>query len=298
MRRLAPPEQCIACGAKPRSTLRLPNDCRLLRCPDCGLGWWNWPDFEPAELYGQAYFQSVESSQGYDDYAALEPGLRRTARARLSRICSLVPQACTAKPRLLDVGCGTGVFLDEAARQGWQVEGLEVSPYASAEARRRNLRVQTGAIEDAPFPAAFYDCITLWDVLEHLRDPAGVLARVSAALRPRGVLALSTGDVSSLCAWFSGRHWHLFSLPEHLFFFSPTSLRRLLGRAGLRVARVTREVYWAPLSYVRERLAKTFGRSRPTRRLVFDGCLLPASLFDVIGVYAVRRSASAAAAEI
>lgn len=296
MTRWGPPAVCIACGAGPRRTLRLSNGKFLLQCPACGLGWWDWTEFEPTELYGQTYFQSGESGVGYGDYAALEPGLRRTARARLGRIELLCKRASGRDAEccglhLLDIGCGTGVFLDEAARRDWNVAGLEVSPYAGAVARRRNVRVQTTAIEDAQLSPAAYDCITLWDVIEHLRDPAGVLARASAALRPGGVLALSTGDLSSACAQLSGRRWHLFNLPEHLFFFSPASLRALLGLAGLRLARVTREVYWAPLGYACQRLAKMFARPGLARRLAGDACVLPLTLFDVIGVYAVRRTA-------
>ena len=261
------------------------------------MGWWEWPDFSPAELYAETYFQSAESSNGYNDYAALGPGLRRTARARLRRIQSLAPPlGATGARRLLDIGCGTGVFLDETARAGWEVEGLEVSAYASAAARGRNLRVQTAAIEGATFPAASYDCITMWDVIEHLRDPAGVLARASSALRPGGVLALSTGDLTSVVARLSDRRWHLLNLPEHLFFFSPASLRALLSRAGLRLVRITREVYWAPLGYVRERLAKMFGRTTLGRRLALDDWVLPATLLDVIGVYAIRPAARRARA--
>jgi SAM-dependent methyltransferase len=294
MTQLAPPKLCIACGIPPRRSFRLSNGSFLLRCPACGLGWWEWPDFNPAELYDETYFQSAESGDGYNDYAALEPGLRRTARARLRRIQSLVPRAHAAGPRrLLDIGCGTGVFLDEAVLDVWDAEGLEVSEYASAAARRRHLRVQTAAMEFAAFPAAFYDCITMWDVIEHLRDPAGVLARASSALRPGGVLALSTGDLMSVVARLSGRRWHLFNLPEHLFFFSPASLRALLGRAGLRLVRVTREVYWAPLGYVRERLAKMFGPTTLGRRLPLDNWVLPATLLDVIGVYAIRPAPGA-----
>ena len=296
MTRLTPPKACIACGTQPRRSLRLTNEHALLRCPKCGLGWWEWADFEPAELYGQGYFQSAECCQGYNDYAALEPGLRRTARDRLERIDSVGPgwdQSNVTRParRLLDIGCGTGVFLDEAVQFGWEVEGLEVSEYAANVARRRNLRVQSGAIETANFAAASYDCITLWDVIEHLRDPAGVLASAAAALRPGGVLALSTGDLNATVARLSGRRWHLFTLPEHLFFFTTASLRALLARVGLTVARVTREVYWAPLGYLVERLAKMFGRPAPPSCQALNGIILPATLFDVIGIYAVRRAA-------
>lgn len=294
----AAPPRCIACDRPPRRTLRLAGGHTLLRCPACGLGWWNWPPLDAAAFYDRAYFQSPRVARGYDDYAALEPGLRRTARGRLRRIAQLLGRRpAAAPPRLLDIGCGTGAFLEEARRGGWQVAGREVSPYAAEQARRRGLDVACGPIEGQGLPPATYDCITFWDVLEHLRDPAGVLRAAGRALRPGGVLALSTGDVTSLCARLCGRRWHLFTLPEHLFFFSPRSLRLLLNAAGCALRHVLREVNWVPVGYLAERLAKSglpmagglraALRSGPLRR--WGARAVPATLADVLGVYAVRR---------
>ena len=257
------------------------------------MAWWPWPAFDPAAFYDRDYFQSMGAAKGYADYASLEPGLRRTARARLRRIERLIgaDAAPLPPPRLLEIGCGVGVFLDEARRRGWEATGLEVSAYAAGAARRRGLDVQCAAIEDAALEHGRYDCVSLWDVIEHLRDPCAALARAADALRPGGVLALSTGDVTSLCARLSGPRWHLFNLPEHLFFFSPGSLRRMLAAAGCRLHRVTREVYWAPLSYLAQRAEKTLGPVRMARRLSARAARwpLPATLFDVLGVYALRR---------
>src|SRR5262249_52589140 len=163
----------------------------------------------------------------------------RTSRCRLERIAGLSSTLISNSGRaqfLLDVGCGHGYFLDEARAAGWRVHGLEVSPYATQQARKRGLAGQCRPIEQvtlAPrgrtpvlseLPTAAFDCITMWDVIEHLRDPAGTIKTLAGALRPGGVLALSTGDLTSLCARLCGRNWHLLNLPEHLFFFSPRCL--------------------------------------------------------------------------
>lgn len=309
------PQVCPACGVPParpscsvRAGLpRLPGGQELLRCPLCGLGWWSWPQFDPSGFYDRSYFQSCTASssgaegsgeqcrwqpKGYDDYAALEPAARITARARLRRIGRVLGGHLPAVGacRLFEIGCGTGVFLDEARRAGWQVSGLEVSEYAAGEAVARGLEVVCQAVEDWSPPGAVFDCVALWDVLEHLRDPAGTLMRAAGSLRAGGVLAITTGDLSSLCARLSGARWHLFTLPEHLFFFTPTALRRLLSRAGCRIVRVTRETYWAPLSYLLERLSKSLGAAkRPAAPAWMTQVPIPANLLDVLGVYARRR---------
>jgi len=294
--RLEPPGACPACGADPRPGVRLEGAVQLRQCPRCLLAWWDWSAFDPAQFYDVDYFQSAFQPKGYDDYAGLEEGLARTARARLRRLARW-GGGWSARRRLLEIGCGTGVFLDAARRAGWQTEGIEVSLYAAEAARRRGHVVSCQAAELVDLPAAAYDCVAMWDVLEHVRDPAGVLRRAAAALRPGGVLALSTGDVTSLCARLSGRRWHLYNLPEHLFFFSPTALRLLLSRAGCRVVRIAREVNWVPVGYLLERLRKSLLRpapSRPRRVERRSGArfrpfqVVPATLGDVLGVYALR----------
>ena len=283
------PQTCPACDAVPRPSITLRQGVRLLECPVCCLRWWPWPPFDPSAFYDQNYFQSDQDQKGYSDYSALEPGVRRTARARLQRIGRLLAGQ-RPECRILDLGCGTGCFLDEARRAGWSVEGVEVSEYAARQARERDLNVRCAPLEDLILPAQTYDCVTLWDVIEHVRDPRGVIAATAAALRPGGVLALSTGDVTSWCARLSGRRWHLYTLPEHLFFFSPNSLRRLIRAAGCEPVRTVDEVNWVPVRYIVERLGKTLLGRSATMTSAWSRWLVPATLFDVLGIYARKSS--------
>lgn len=285
---LAAPVACPVCGRPPRRSHRLRNGHVLLQCPRCLLGWWDWPPFDPREFYDESYFQSPDAPKGYADYASLEAGICRTARARLKRIGRLLRADRSRPRRLLEIGCGTGLFLEEAARAGWSCEGIEASAYAVGRARERRLRVTHGAVEGQAIPRGEFDCIALWDVIEHIRDPAGAIRSAAGGLRPGGVLALSTGDVTSLCARISGAAWHLFNLPEHLFFFSPGSLNRLVTQAGLRTAQLSREANWVPVSYLIERLVKPLGGRAP-RALSGGAWVVPATLLDVLGLYAVRE---------
>ncbi|MEP0845231.1 MAG: class I SAM-dependent methyltransferase [Phycisphaerae bacterium] len=282
------PLVCPVCSAAPRRTIRLPNGEDLLRCPRCGLGWWPWPAFDPGAFYDRDYFQSESSAKGYCDYASMEAGVRRTATTRLRRIARLAAAPRGAARRLFEIGCGTGVFLDEARRAGWQAEGLEVSRFAADVARGRGLPVTCAPAEHCGIEVGAYDCVALWDVVEHLRDPVRTLRTAAAGLRPGGVLALSTGDLSSLCARLSGCHWHLYNLPEHLYFFTPLALRRTIAQAGCRVCRVVREINWCPLRYIVERLEKKLLGRLPLGALRRARLVVPATLLDVVGVYATR----------
>lgn len=111
----------------------------------------------------------------------------------------------------------------------------------------------TGELGDTPFPPESFDAVTLWDVVEHVRDPAEALRAVRRLLRPGGTLALSTPNLRGLFPRLSqpvGRvtgYWTHPEPPAHLFQFSQATLSRLLERTGFRVVEVLHER--TPLKY-------------------------------------------------
>lgn len=246
---------------------------------------------EPGAFYDKAYFVGTDANapKGYDDYFSLATAMERTHAQRLRRLRRLVPAART----LLDVGCGPGFFVRAASDAGLDARGLEVSAFAAQYGRDRlGQDVVTGPIDAASLAQAGgpFDLITLWDAIEHLPAPDEALQLLAARLRPDGILALSTGDIGSLAARACGRRWHLFNLPEHLWFFTVPSLSHVLRRAGLDVVRVEREIGWYTLQYLFDRLLHSLGRA-PIRlpAAVFNRLAVPVSLFDIVTVYA-RKS--------
>ncbi|MCC6642138.1 MAG: class I SAM-dependent methyltransferase, partial [Deltaproteobacteria bacterium] len=258
----------------------------VLQCSACALAFWLPAEhFDPSRIYDADYFASDAAAHGYDDYAALEPALRATFRRRVARL--RLPSGA----RLLDVGAAYGYAASEAQRAGLRVAAVELSREAAA--RAAGLvpgRVARASADRLPFSTGSFDAVTLWDVLEHLPDPHGAVAEIARCLRPGGRLALTTGDVGSLAARVSGARWHLYTLPEHLFFYSRESLRRLLGAHGLRVEQLRAEGALYPLGYLVERLRKTLFGGAGSTPVRFPGArvVLPVNLFDVLTVVAVR----------
>ena len=143
-----------------------------------------------------------------------------------------------AAGRLFDVGAAAGFFMDEARRAGWDVHGADISPTMSAYGRDRlglDLRTATFDAVDVTGP---FDCVTMWDYIEHATDPLGDLRHAHDLLRGGGILALSTGDVRSLVGRASGSRWHLLTPRHHNFFFAAANLRLACERAGFEVLSV------------------------------------------------------------
>lgn len=133
--------------------------------------------------------------------------------------------------RLLDVGCGNGVFLFRARDAGWQVEGLEPDLAAAAAARRSGLAVTDGTLETFA-PTGQFDAITASHVIEHVHDPRRFLEQIIALLRPGGQLWLATPNAHSFGRRWYGPYWRGLEPPRHMTVLSPKALVLLLQRAG------------------------------------------------------------------
>lgn len=208
---------------------------RLVACRKCQLIYTN-PRIKTGhlhKLYTKTYFKNQNSSVfGYDNYLADEARIRQTARRRLQKIMTYKKSG-----RLLDLGCAVGFFLDEARKENWQVNGVEISQFASEYARKKlKLPVITADLLRASFPMKSFDVITLWDVIEHVSQPEKLLKKVHSWLKNDGLLVFSTPDVGSLPARLTGHRWIGYKLSdEHLVYFSLETITAFLEKTGFEI---------------------------------------------------------------
>ena len=151
--------------------------------------------------------------------------------------------------RLLDVGCNEGRTLSLYARNGFQVEGLELNEVAAAAARLRGFKVSTTPLEEfeSDFP---YDVVVLSNVLEHALDPLEMLQHVRRLLRPEGQVWISCPNAASYWRQFFGRHWVNWHVPFHLWHFSPNTIKKILDLSQFRVLTLSTftPAHWLALS--------------------------------------------------
>lgn len=208
------------------------------KCGACELVF-TWPRPTPEELesfYSSAYFSGNRSGGlGYDDYRSLGELNARRSWTELQRFAALDE----VRPRrLLDVGCATGGFLAEAAREGWDCVGLEMSSAAAASARTDfGLEVHEGDLHGAGLPTGAFGLVTMWHVLEHMTEPAAGLARARDLLAPGGLLFIELPNWNSLGRTVKRADWSQMKPPEHINFFTRASLGAAVRRAGFRPVR-------------------------------------------------------------
>lgn len=249
---------CNLCGSEDRQPYCPENGLSLMQCQQCGFIYVSpRPDAEELyALYGETYFHNNESGVvGYTNYIADEVNIRRTARRRLKHLEQFVSPG-----RLLDVGCATGFFMDEAQKRGWTVEGLDVSAFGVDYAQTHfGLTAHHGALTAVELPAGTFDLVTMWDVIEHVSDPKAYIQRAAALLRDGGVISLATPDVDSLPARLAGKRWVGYKLSEeHVYYFSVSTLSKMLEEAGFEVINTRHIGKYVPLSLFRDRLGMYF----------------------------------------
>jgi SAM-dependent methyltransferase len=149
--------------------------------------------------------------------------------------------------RLVDIGCATGDFLQEAEIAGYECEGVEPCSWSAKIARERGFEVHPELLEQfaAKYPGR-YDVATLWGVIEHFENPVAEVRRLNEILKPGGLFLIWTGDVDSVTSRLLGKKWWYWQ-GQHIQYFTQRSLERLLERNGFDI--VTTKLYPFAASY-------------------------------------------------
>lgn len=140
---------------------------------------------------------------------------------------------------ILDLGCGTGEFLTEMRRTGWETVGLEPSQDAVRYARESlELNVIRAYVDEPPTLDRQFDVITMWHALEHVHRLHPAIQWIHEALKENGLLIVAVPNMSGLDGKFYGKNWIALDPPRHLQHFSPHSMGRLMTQHGFSVRRM------------------------------------------------------------
>ncbi len=136
--------------------------------------------------------------------------------------------------RLLDIGCGTGEFLQKAVAAGWRGYGIE----PEKKAREQIINTGKDSIHASlvDLKASSFDVITLWHVMEHLPDLKKDLAKIYEKLKPGGKLIIAVPNANAAEAKYYQEFWAAYDVPRHLYHFDIDSMSRLLQSSGFTIS--------------------------------------------------------------
>ena len=199
---------------------------RMVRCNACGLVRSDpvaAPGFS-AQLYRESGFTYGEETEN----------LART----YGRYLATLADYGVTKGSLLEIGCGSGFFLEQAAAQGYaDARGIEPSRAAVAAAEHHlRARIVCDVMREGIFPAEEFDAICMFQVLDHMSDPAALLEECRRILNPAGLFLCLNHNASAWSARLLKSRSPIVDI-EHTYLFSPATERRLFTQHGFSVLR-------------------------------------------------------------
>lgn len=239
-------QQCPVCGKSEFSSSLICTDYfvsgekfNIKKCDSCGF---MFTDNIEDEHHIGKYYQS----ENYISHSNTKKGMVNLAyhtvrKYMLARKRKLVEKSTGLKTgQLLDVGTGTGFFLNEMKSAGWQITGTEKSPDAR-QFSKNNFGLNILETEELfELKDGSFDAITLWHVLEHIHLLHKNLLKFKELLKPNGKLIIAVPNHTSYDARHYKEFWAAWDVPRHIWHFGPEQMKKLgekhnLKLAGLRI---------------------------------------------------------------
>ena len=205
------------------------------QCATCGFKFTN-P--RPIENESAKYYESLEYlSHGTADRGFIGKIYSFIRNYTISRKVRLITNFYKTG-HVLDVGCGTGNFLNALSKKNFKVTGIEPNEVARTQATV-NYKLDVADSFDHLIPALhFYDAITMWHVLEHIYKLDSTLAAVKKSLQQDGLLIIALPNPDSKDALLYSKYWAAYDLPRHLYHFSPLVFTSYMEKEGFHLMQI------------------------------------------------------------
>lgn len=230
----------------------------LYKCQGCGAVYsFEYPNYEDIESF---YLNS-----DHDGYLSES----KNRQATFKRIIKLIDGYLGPKKdliSLMDIGASAGLFLHtvQIYQPSWSIFGIEASRQAVNACKSRfNIDLIHGMLEDISLESHLerYDVITMFDIIEHVRQPLKMMQKASALLKKNGILVVTTPNIESWTSKILQSRWWSYRL-MHNVLFSCQSMRHLMSRSSLKVIRMRGLIRLFSLGYCMKHLGWSAGAGK------------------------------------
>lgn len=190
----------------------------------------------------------------YQDYVKAKALKILTANIRLKQIAQYAPGK-----KMLDIGCSAGFFIEAAQAHGYDVQGVEFSAVAIAQAAPsvQDKIIQGDAHQELGRFQNDIDWISAFDIIEHMHDPVNFLVGVKNSLKPGGFLVMSTPDTGHFLRRLMGASWPMLQPLQHTVLFSRSAMKKVLEAQGFVDIKIKPTYKYMSLEYLTQQLCET-----------------------------------------
>lgn len=194
----------------------------ICRCDKCGF---TFTQDSPEESEAGRYYESEDYISHSDTKKGITDKMyqfiRRIMLNRKKRIIRKITGLSAGS--ILDIGSGTGHFLNTMKMAGWNIKGVEINARAR-EYAASCFNIDTISPEKIQtLPVNSFDCITLWHVLEHFYEPFKFMEEIARLLKSEGVAIIALPNTNSFDSKYYGKKWAAFDVPRHLWHFNSST---------------------------------------------------------------------------
>ena len=209
-----------------------------LKLRECCGAILSWPWSTESEYFNwytdpAAYHVEQQIAEGQQPYWERDADLLAAAFIRLNWVRTLRPQART----IIDIGAGTGAFVEAATRSGYSTLGIEPNAMMCTEAKKRGRKLMTASWGDIQWK---YDVITAFDVMEHLTRPKDFLLRLKEHVDTTGIILIEMPEANSIPHRRDKMAWKHLRPKQHVCLYGDETARKLFYICGLTVEFVHR----------------------------------------------------------
>lgn len=216
--------QCLLCGKNKLSPVKKYVKSFLVQCNSCGF------------VFTQRIPTGEELQNHYKGYLSIST-LSPVTEVRYNELLDYFEKFRKTN-RILDVGCGNGLFLEVARKRNWEVYGTEFTSENVTRCREKNIEVFQGDITQNTFDKASFDVVVSFEVIEHINNPHYYAAAIRNLLRRGGIFYFTTPNFNALNKYILGSKWNIVEFPEHLCYFTKKTANRLLVSNGFRKEKI------------------------------------------------------------
>jgi len=224
---------CPTCGSNKACHELTKDHLEIVRCKVCDLVYVN-PVFNEShyqDIYRSAEYQEIVKNLGENSHIYRK---ERFGKERISIIKQFINPG-TSTPKYLDVGCSTGFVVEAACELGFDAIGIDPNPSAVKYGKDLGLNLYNDTIEEAGFSPEYFDAVSLFDVIEHLRSPADMLTKAISFLKPNGIIFLYVPNYDSASRILLGDKAHFIWPTHHLNYYTLSTISDLMKRMGLKI---------------------------------------------------------------